>query len=191
MRALGWTTRRCRPSTTRLIYASISGYGQTGPDRAKGGFDLVAQGASGLMSVTGEPAGRRSRPACRSPISAPDCSRSPAILAALHHRDRTGRGQYIDTSLLEAGLALSVWEAAEFFAGGTCRSRWAPRIGSWRRIRRSGAPTGTSRSAPARIGCSRILRRCSGILNGPGRPSSRIRRRASGTERRSSPGSRP
>jgi formyl-CoA transferase len=102
----------------RLIYASISGYGQTGPDRTKGGFDLVAQGASGLMSVTGEPGG----PPVKVGVPLTDLGAGlfalAAILAALHDRGRTGRGQYIETSLLEAGLALSAWESAEFFATG-------------------------------------------------------------------------
>ena len=101
-----------------LIYASISGYGQTGPDASKGGFDLIAQGISGLMSVTGEPG----RAPAKIGVPLTDLGAAlfalSAILAALHYRHRTGRGQYIDTSLLEAGLALSVWEAAQFFAGG-------------------------------------------------------------------------
>jgi crotonobetainyl-CoA:carnitine CoA-transferase CaiB-like acyl-CoA transferase len=99
-----------------LIYASISGYGQTGPDASKGGFDLVAQGVSGLMSVTGEPG----RPPVKVGVPLTDLGAAlfalSAILAALHYRDRTGRGQYIDTSLLEAGLALSVWESAQYFS---------------------------------------------------------------------------
>ena len=99
-----------------LIYASISGYGQTGPDASKGGFDLIAQGASGLMSVTGEPG----RPPVKVGVPLTDLGAGlfalSAILAALYHRTRTGRGQYIDTSLLEAGVALSVWESAEYFA---------------------------------------------------------------------------
>ena len=102
----------------RLIYASISGYGQTGPDAEKGGFDLVAQGVSGLMSVTGEP----DRPPVKAGIPITDLGAGlfalTGILAALHHRHSTGRGQHIDTSLVEAGLALSVWESAEFFATG-------------------------------------------------------------------------
>ena len=101
----------------RLIYASISGYGQTGPDASKGGFDLVAQGVSGLMSVTGE----SGRPPVKSGVPLTDLGAGlfalAAILAALHHRHRTGRGQYIDTSLVEAGLALSVWEASEYLPG--------------------------------------------------------------------------
>jgi crotonobetainyl-CoA:carnitine CoA-transferase CaiB-like acyl-CoA transferase len=118
MRALGLDYPALSAVNPRLIYASISGYGQTGPDRAKGGFDLVAQGASGLMSVTGEPGG----PPVKVGVPLTDLGAGlfalAAILAALHHRGRSGRGQYIDTSLLEAGLALSAWEAAEFFAGG-------------------------------------------------------------------------
>ncbi len=101
----------------RLIYASISGYGQTGPWAHKGGFDLVAQGVSGIMSVTGE----AGRPPVKAGIPVTDLGASlfalAGILAALHHRDRTGQGQQIDTSLGDAGLALSVWEATEHFSG--------------------------------------------------------------------------
>jgi crotonobetainyl-CoA:carnitine CoA-transferase CaiB-like acyl-CoA transferase len=100
-----------------LIYASISGYGQTGPDAQKGGFDLVAQGVSGIMSITGEPGG----PPIKCGVPLTDLGAGlfalTGILAALFHRTRTGLGQYIDTSLLEAGVALSVWEATEYFSG--------------------------------------------------------------------------
>ena len=81
----------------------------------KGGFDLVAQGVSGLMSVTGEPGG----PPVKVGVPLTDLGAGlfalSAILAALHYRTRTGRGQYIDTSLVEAGVALSVWESAQYF----------------------------------------------------------------------------
>ena len=101
-----------------LIYASISGYGQTGPNASKGGFDLIAQGVSGLMSVTGEP----ERPPVKVGVPLTDLGAGlfavAAILAALHYRNRTGLGQYIDTSLVEAGIAMSVWESAEYFAQG-------------------------------------------------------------------------
>ena len=100
-----------------LIYASISGYGQTGPWAGRGGFDLVAQGVTGIMSVTGEPG----RPPVKAGLPITDLGAGlfalAGILAALRHRDRTGHGQHIDTSLMEAGLALSVWEAAEYFGG--------------------------------------------------------------------------
>jgi len=102
-----------------LIYASISGYGQTGPSASKGGFDLVAQGVSGLMSVTGEPG----RPPAKVGVPLTDLGAGlfalAAILATVHFRARTGRGQYVETSLLEAGVALSVWESAEYFAEHT------------------------------------------------------------------------
>jgi formyl-CoA transferase len=116
MRTLGLDYETLAPRHPALVYASISGYGQTGPDARKGGFDLVAQGVSGLMSVTGEPGG----PPVKVGVPITDLGAAlfalSAILAALHYRARTGRGQYIDTSLVEAGVALSVWEAAEYFA---------------------------------------------------------------------------
>src|SRR4029078_782993 len=118
MRAFGLHYGALAPEYPGLIYASISGYGQTGPDAGKGGFDLVAQGVSGLMSVTGEPG----RPPAKGGVPLPDLGAGlfalSAILAALHYRHRTGRGQYIDTSLVEAGVALSVWEAADYFGEG-------------------------------------------------------------------------
>jgi crotonobetainyl-CoA:carnitine CoA-transferase CaiB-like acyl-CoA transferase len=101
----------------RLIYASISGYGATGPAATKGGFDLVAQGVSGIMSVTGEPG----RPPVKAGLPITDLGAGlfalAAILAALHWRASSGRGQHIDTSLTDAGVALSVWEATEYFSG--------------------------------------------------------------------------
>ena len=101
----------------RLVYASISGYGQTGPWATKGGFDLVAQGVTGIMSVTGEPG----RPPAKAGIPVTDLGAGlfalSGILAALFARERTGRGQHIDTALADAGLALSVWETTDYFAG--------------------------------------------------------------------------
>jgi formyl-CoA transferase len=117
MQAFGLDYETLSHDHPALIYASISGYGQTGPDRSKGGFDLVAQGVSGLMSVTGEKGG----PPVKVGIPITDLGAAlfavSAILAALHYRSRTGLGQYIDTSLLDAGVALSVWEATEYFSG--------------------------------------------------------------------------
>src|SRR5262245_13571030 len=118
MRAFGLDYDTLAAENAGLIYASVSGYGQTGPYASKGGFDLVAQGVSGLMSITVEPGG----PPVKVGVPLTDLGAGlfalTAILAALHYRSRTGRGQYIDTSLLEAGIALSVWESAEYFAEG-------------------------------------------------------------------------
>jgi formyl-CoA transferase len=106
-----------RALNLRLIYASISGYGQTGPHRAKGGFDLIAQGVSGIMSVTGEPGQSPAKAGVPLTDLAAGLFALVGILAALQHRTRTGEGQHVDTSLVEAGVALSVWEAAEYFSG--------------------------------------------------------------------------
>jgi len=101
-----------------LVYASISGFGATGPYSSRGGFDLVAQGMSGIMSVTGEPG--RAPVKCGVPLTdlAAGLLALQAILAAHIHRLRTGEGQRVDTSLLEAGIALSIWESAQYFSGG-------------------------------------------------------------------------
>ncbi|WP_243638076.1 CaiB/BaiF CoA transferase family protein [Rubrobacter taiwanensis] len=102
----------------RLIYASISGFGQTGPYALRAGYDLIAQGMSGVMSVTGEPGGPPAK--CGVPIGDLSAGLFCAfgILTAYVARQETGRGQFIDTSLFEGALALSVWETAELWATG-------------------------------------------------------------------------
>jgi crotonobetainyl-CoA:carnitine CoA-transferase CaiB-like acyl-CoA transferase len=117
MTALGLGYEALAALNPRLIYASISGYGQTGPQRTKGGFDLIAQGVSGIMSITGEPGG----PPVKAGVPLTDLSAGlfalVGVLAALESRHRTGLGQQVDTSLVDAGVALSVWEATEYFSG--------------------------------------------------------------------------
>lgn len=101
-----------------LVYASISGFGQTGPYANRPGYDLIAQAMAGVMSVTGEPGGAPVKSGL--PIS--DLSAglycACGILAAVMARRRTGKGQYVETSLFEAALALAVWESTEYFASG-------------------------------------------------------------------------
>jgi len=117
MDSLGLGYETLSSENPRLIYASVSGYGQTCPSRQKGGFDLIAQGVSGIMSVTGSPGG----PPVKAGIPLTDLGAGlfavVGILAALESRHRTGAGQRIDTSLVDAGVALSVWEATEYFSG--------------------------------------------------------------------------
>jgi crotonobetainyl-CoA:carnitine CoA-transferase CaiB-like acyl-CoA transferase len=117
MAALGFGYEALAQLNPRLIYASISGYGQTGPQRGKGGFDLIAQGVAGIMSITGEPNG----PPVKAGVPLTDLSAGlfalVGILASLENRHRTGMGQQVDTSLVDAGVALSVWEATEYFSG--------------------------------------------------------------------------
>src|SRR5215813_5143443 len=102
----------------RLIYCSISGFGQTGPYADRGGYDLIAQGMSGIMSATGSPDG----PPVKVGVPVTDLGAGLfgvfGILCALRARRVTGRGQLVDTSLFEAGLALSAWEATEYWYTG-------------------------------------------------------------------------
>ncbi len=116
--AFGLGDKDLREINPRLIYASISGFGSTGPYAHKGGFDLVAQGMSGIMSITGEVG----MPPVKCGIPVTDLGAGlfalQAILAAYIHRLHTGEGQYIDTSLFEAGVALSVWESTQYFSTG-------------------------------------------------------------------------
>jgi crotonobetainyl-CoA:carnitine CoA-transferase CaiB-like acyl-CoA transferase len=101
-----------------LIYCSISGYGRTGPYADKGGYDLIAQGMSGLMAITGEPGG--------APVKSgsPVCDINAGMLGALGvvaayvHRLKTGEGQLVDTSLYEAGIQQTYWQSAIYFATG-------------------------------------------------------------------------
>jgi formyl-CoA transferase len=101
-----------------IVYASISGFGQTGPYAAYPGYDLIAQAMTGIMSVMGE----AGRPPVKSAIPVADLSSglfcAIGILAALRAREVTGAGQYLETSLFESALALSVWESTEFWSTG-------------------------------------------------------------------------
>ena len=102
-----------------LIYCAVSGYGRDGPLGERGGFDLIAQGFAGLMSITGEPG----RPPVKTGNSVADINAgilaASGILAAYVHRLKTGRGQVVDTSLMEAALQQTYWQAAIYFATGT------------------------------------------------------------------------
>jgi len=114
---LGWEVLAAR--NPRLVYASISGFGQTGPYSARGGFDLMAQGMSGLISTNGPAEG----PPYRLPIAISDVAAGMflafGILAAIEARHNTGRGQQVETSLLEAAISFGVYEAAHYSAHGT------------------------------------------------------------------------
>jgi crotonobetainyl-CoA:carnitine CoA-transferase CaiB-like acyl-CoA transferase len=101
-----------------LIYCAVSGYGRDGPLADKGGFDLIAQGFAGLMAITGEPG----RPPVKTGNPVADINAGilafGGILAAYVHKLRTGRGQSVDTSLMEAALQQTYWHAAMYFATG-------------------------------------------------------------------------
>ena len=119
MAKLGLDYQRLKERNPGLIYAALSGFGQTGPYAHRRGFDLVAQAMSGLMSVTGTPGGEPVK------VGVPICDLNAGmftalgILAATIHKQRTGEGQMVETSLLEAGIAYTVWESAIYWANGT------------------------------------------------------------------------
>src|SRR5207248_3603630 len=102
----------------RLIYSSASAFGQTGPYSQRAGLDLILQGMSGLMSITGEPG----RPPVKVGVPIADLTTAlfsvVAIEAALRVCERTGSGQQIDLSLFESAIALEVWETSGYFATG-------------------------------------------------------------------------
>ena len=107
--------RQVNPS---IIYASMSGFGQTGPYGRKGGFDIIAQGMSGIMMMTGHPGGRPAKVGIAMNDIACGVTTLYGILGAFIGKLRHGQGQYLETSLLEAGLAWSIWEFGAFFGGG-------------------------------------------------------------------------
>jgi formyl-CoA transferase len=127
-RGLGYEA--LREVNPRLIYCSISGFGGTGPYAARGGYDLIAQGMSGIISVTGEEGGPPAKAGVPLSDLAAGLFGAYGILCALEYRERTGEGQLVDTSLLEAAMALTVWEATEYWVTGQ-----APRpLGSAHRL---------------------------------------------------------
>jgi crotonobetainyl-CoA:carnitine CoA-transferase CaiB-like acyl-CoA transferase len=116
---LGFGYDALRERHPGLIYCSISGFGRTGPYASRGGFDLVAQAMSGIMSITGTKKGDPPVK-CGPPLTdiTAGLLATMGILAALHHRSRTGEGQLVDTSLLEAGIVQTYWQSAMTLATG-------------------------------------------------------------------------
>jgi len=102
-----------------LIYCSVSGFGLDGPYADRGGFDLIAQGMSGIMSFTGEVNSERPV-AAGVPLSDLNAGTfaALAVLAALNHRHQTGEGQHVETSLLETALAYTIWESGLYLTTG-------------------------------------------------------------------------
>ena len=119
MERLGLGYETLRESNPGLIYCEVSGFGRTGPYAARGGFDLIAQGMSGLMSITGEGPGR-APVKCGAPIAdiTAGILAAMGVLAAYVHRLRTGEGQRVDTSLFEAGIVHTYWQSAMALATG-------------------------------------------------------------------------
>jgi crotonobetainyl-CoA:carnitine CoA-transferase CaiB-like acyl-CoA transferase len=119
MEKLGLGYESLRQLNPGLIYCEVSGFGRTGPYAHRGGFDLIAQGMSGLMSVTGEAPGRQPVK-----VGAPISDITAGIVAAMGiaaayaHKLKTGQGQKVDTSLFEAAITHTYWQSAIAFATG-------------------------------------------------------------------------
>lgn len=113
---LGYETLRRR--NPRLIYAATSGFGQTGPDRLRPALDIVVQGMGGVMSITGEPGGRPVRPGLSLGDIAAGLFTAIGVLAALHERERSGQGQFVDVSMLDCQIAILENAIVRYFATG-------------------------------------------------------------------------
>jgi crotonobetainyl-CoA:carnitine CoA-transferase CaiB-like acyl-CoA transferase len=121
---LGLSWEAVRETNPRLVYCSISGFGATGPDRNRAGYDAIMQGVTGLMSITGEPDGAPVKVGVALIDVITALYAHGAILAALRHRDRTGAGQHLELSLLECGIAALVNAATAYLVGGEIQGRW-------------------------------------------------------------------
>ena len=119
MERLGLGYESLKEANPGLIYCEISGFGRTGPYAERGGFDLIAQGMSGLMSITGEAPGRPPVK-CGAPMAdiTAGIIGAMGVLAAYIHREKTGEGQRVDTSLFEAGIVHTYWQSAIALASG-------------------------------------------------------------------------
>ncbi|MDR9428271.1 MAG: CaiB/BaiF CoA-transferase family protein [Salibaculum sp.] len=106
-----------------LIYCSITGFGQEGPYAARAGYDYIIQGMSGLMSVTGDPAGQPQKVGVAVTDILTGLYASNAVLAALHQRARTGTGQHIDMALLDVAVAATANQAMNYLATGAAPRR--------------------------------------------------------------------
>jgi crotonobetainyl-CoA:carnitine CoA-transferase CaiB-like acyl-CoA transferase len=120
---LGFGCEAVRSRRPQIIYCSISGFGQTGPGKDRTAYDQIVQGMSGLMSVTGFPDGEPTRFGVPIADIAAGMFAAYAIVAALFHRERTGEGQYIDTSMLGGQVALLTYQAGIYFATGETPKR--------------------------------------------------------------------
>ncbi|WP_170457361.1 CaiB/BaiF CoA transferase family protein [Ruegeria arenilitoris] len=107
----------------RLVYCSITGFGQTGPYAHRAGYDFIIQGMSGLMSVTGEPDGQPQKAGVAITDVFTGIYAVAGVLAALHQRQRTGRGQHVDMALLDVAVAVTANQALNYLTTGQVPQR--------------------------------------------------------------------
>ncbi len=118
MERLGFPYEAVRQIKPDIIYCSISGFGQFGPSAQKPAYDLILQGMGGIMSVTGPPGGPPTKVGVAIADTVAGMFAAYAVATALYHRQRTGQGQYIDTSLLDGMVAILTFQAGRYFATG-------------------------------------------------------------------------
>jgi formyl-CoA transferase len=118
MRDLGLDPHDLVERNPRLVYCAVTGFGLDGPNASWPALDIIVQGLSGLMSVTGEPGGAPTKVGVSISDLASGLYATIAILGALAARERDGRGRLVDISMLESSVALGVWEAGAFFTTG-------------------------------------------------------------------------
>ncbi len=120
---LGVSYEDIRNLSERIVYCSISGFGQSGPYKLRPGYDLILQGMGGLMTMTGE----EKRPPVKIGVAITDIAAGMfaayGILAALYTREKTGKGQYVDISMLDCQVSWLTYQAGNFFATGVSPKR--------------------------------------------------------------------
>ncbi len=115
---LGLDYESVRALNPDVIYCSVSGFGQTGPYRLRPGYDIIAQGVGGFLRMTGQPDGRPTKVGIAINDIAAGATAAMSIMTAYINRLKGGGGQYIDISLVDSGLAWTIWESAAFFGSG-------------------------------------------------------------------------
>ncbi|GAA4881888.1 CaiB/BaiF CoA transferase family protein [Pseudonocardia benzenivorans] len=118
MARLGLDYAAARALNPDVVYCSVTGFGQTGPESHRAGFDIIAQGMTGFLRMTGEPGGEPAKFGVAVNDLVAGMTAATAVLAAYIRRLREGGGQYIDVALVDAGLALTVWEAGAWWGNG-------------------------------------------------------------------------
>lgn len=123
MARLGFGYESVSAAHPRLVYCSISGFGDSGPDASRPGYDLIVQGESGLMDLTGEAAGPPSRIGTSIADLTSGMMAAQGILAALYARRTTGRGQHVRVAMLDTVVSLLTYNTGNYFASGVSPTR--------------------------------------------------------------------
>lgn len=115
---LGLDYETVRAINPEVIYCSVTGFGQTGPYRLRPGYDIIAQGVGGFLRMTGQPDGRPTKVGIAINDIAAGATAAMSIMTAYINRLKGGGGQFIDVSLVDSGLAWTIWESAAYFGSG-------------------------------------------------------------------------